>query len=167
MTLKELNEKLFSITDKYNSDKIFTDSLIDDIKALFSSVDEYRTDRAFRDELRKIFGGFDEEIVKKKNYSKDFAAKNLEVEDKSSIFYDKSVVFTGDLDGIKRDTAAEYVHSKGGAVKGSISSKTDIVVIGSIGPGPSKLQKIEELINEGINIRKISEDEFISISGLK
>lgn len=167
MTLKELNEKLFAITDNYNSNKMFTETLIEDIKDLFSSVDQYRSDRAFREELKKIFGGFDEETVKNKNYSKDFNTKNLEIEDTSSIFYNKSVVFTGDLDGIKRDAAAEYVHSKGGAIRSSISSKTDIVIIGSIDPGPSKLKKIEELISAGINIRKVFEDEFVSISGLK
>jgi NAD-dependent DNA ligase len=127
---------------------------------------EYEIDKEYREQMKTAFG-FDKSILENKKMSDEYKIKNLDIEDKSTIFYDKTVVFTGDLDGVKREVAAEYIHSKGGLVRGSISSKTDIVIIGSIKPGPEKLKKLEELIASGINIQKVSEVEFFKISRLK
>lgn len=188
MTQKELFEKLQNIIDLYGVAnailaieimyKSYTlglhakenEKLIlhikDKIIDLFISAEEYKFDREIRERMKSAFG-FDEKSVINKSYSKDFRVRKENVADTTSIFYDKVVVFTGDLDGIKRNIAAEYVHSKGGIVRGSISSKTDIVVIGSINPGPEKLRKLEDLITSGVTIMKINEKEFFNISGLK
>ena len=69
---------------------------------------------------------------------------------------DKTFVFTGSLDDLSRDQAAERVREKGGKVTSSISSKTDYVVAG-IDPG-SKYQKALQL---GIKI--LTEKEFIRL----
>jgi NAD-dependent DNA ligase len=133
---------------------------------LLLNAGEYKVDREFRDMLRSAFG-FDKSSVEHKKISEEYRNKNLEVEDKSTMFYNKTVVFTGDLTGIKREVAAEYIHSKGASVKSAVSSKTDIVVIGSINPGPEKLKKIEALIVSGANIQKMMEEDFLKITGLK
>lgn len=172
MTLKDLEERLFQIIDKYeitqNCDLHLSEEFIRDVEDLLKSGIQYRIDRKAREDARKEFNKiYYETLQEEQDKLKKFKIKNEEVEDTSSIFYDKSVVFTGDLNGVKREVAAEYIHSKGGILKDSISSKTDIVIIGSIAPGPSKLKKLEEFINAGKDIRKIDEEEFINISGLK
>lgn len=76
--------------------------------------------------------------------------------DSNSIFYGKTMVFTGTLSRISRNEAKEIVISKGANVGSAISSKTDIVVVGK-NPG-SKLKKANEF-----GIRIMSEEEFLSI----
>jgi DNA ligase (NAD+) len=54
-----------------------------------------------------------------------------------------SVVVTGSLEGWSRDGATEAVQGRGGKVTGSVSKKTDFVVVGD-NPG-SKADKAAEL----------------------
>jgi DNA polymerase III epsilon subunit-like protein len=72
-----------------------------------------------------------------------------------NILENKNIVFTGDT--LKsRVEMSELVIQYGGLVKGSVSKKTDIVVVGE-NPG-GKLSKAQEL---GIEI--LSEDEFLKL----
>ena len=65
---------------------------------------------------------------------------------------------------MQRSEAAELVRALGADINTSISKKTQIVVIGD-GAGPSKLRKIKELQDQGIDIRIIYEEEFLQILG--
>jgi len=65
-------------------------------------------------------------------------------------------VVTGSLESISRDEAKELIRKAGGAVSGSVSKKTDYVVVGA--SAGSKLKKAEEL-----NIKTLSETEFLSM----
>lgn len=56
-------------------------------------------------------------------------------------------VITGSLEGLSRNEAKEYIQSKGGKVTGTVSKKTDYVLVGE-NPG-TKLEKAQSL---GINI---------------
>ncbi|MFP3906277.1 MAG: NAD-dependent DNA ligase LigA [Acidimicrobiales bacterium] len=56
----------------------------------------------------------------------------------------RSIVVTGTLDGYTRDEAEQAITSRGGKSPGSVSKKTDAVVVGE-GPGASKLDKAVEL----------------------
>lgn len=85
---------------------------------------------------------------------------NLNVENQNNIFYNNKVVFTGDLKAISRQDAAARIQNMGADVNGSISKKTNIVVIGQ-GAGPSKMKMIDELKGQGYNIRILNEDEFL------
>lgn len=109
--------------------------------------------------------------IKNDRYSAGFSKKsldsgllkpNLEVENKNNLFYNKRVVFTGDLQSISRQEAASIIQNLGADINTAISKKTEIVVIGN-GAGPSKMKKIEELISQGCNIRLVYEKEFISL----
>ena len=51
-----------------------------------------------------------------------------------------TVVITGTLGSYSRDGAAEAVQARGGKVSGSVSKKTDFVVIGA-DPGAAKYDK--------------------------
>ena len=56
----------------------------------------------------------------------------------------KSVVVTGTVEGWSREAAEEAIKARGGKSPGSVSKKTDYVVVGE-GPGAAKLSKAEEL----------------------
>jgi DNA ligase (NAD+) len=79
---------------------------------------------------------------------------------KSDKFAGKSFVFTGGLANRSREEAGEIVQQHGGKVSGSVSKKTDYVVVGT-DPG-SKYDKAKEL---GVAI--LSEAEFEKLLGLK
>lgn len=68
-------------------------------------------------------------------------------------FVGKTFVFTGAMDTLSRDEAKELVRARGGKVSGSVSKKTNYVVVGA-DPG-SKAKKAADL---GVDI--LSEDEF-------
>jgi DNA ligase (NAD+) len=72
---------------------------------------------------------------------------------KSDKFAGKSFVFTGGLANRSREEAAELVQQHGGKISGSVSKKTDYVVVGT-DPG-SKYDKAKEL---GVAI--LTESEF-------
>tara|TARA_B100002003_G_C13668115_1_gene338593 strand:- start:237 stop:512 length:276 start_codon:yes stop_codon:yes gene_type:complete len=73
-----------------------------------------------------------------------------------SEFSGKTFVFTGSLEKFSREDARSMVEKLGARASGSVSSKTDFLIIG-IGAG-SKLKKAEEL-----NISIITEDEFLNM----
>ena len=79
---------------------------------------------------------------------------------KSQKLAGKSFVFTGGLANRSREEAGELVIQHGGKISGSLSKKTDYVVVGS-DPG-SKYDKAKEL---GVTI--LSETEFEKLLGLK
>jgi DNA ligase (NAD+) len=79
---------------------------------------------------------------------------------KSQKLAGKSFVFTGGLANRSREEAGEIVQQHGGKVSGSVSKKTDYVVVGT-DPG-SKYDKAKEL---GVTI--LSESEFEKLLALK
>jgi DNA ligase (NAD+) len=79
---------------------------------------------------------------------------------KSQKFAGKSFVFTGALERRSREEAGELVQQHGGKLSGSVSKKTDYVVVGA-DPG-SKYDKAKEL---GVTI--LTESEFEKLIGLK
>ncbi len=79
---------------------------------------------------------------------------------KSQKFAGKSFVFTGALEYRSREEAGELVLQHGGKLSGSVSKKTDYVVVGA-DPG-SKYDKAKEL---GVTI--LTESEFEKLVGTK
>jgi DNA ligase (NAD+) len=79
---------------------------------------------------------------------------------KSQKFAGKSFVFTGALEHRSREEAGELVQQHGGKLSGSVSKKTDYVVVGA-DPG-SKYDKAKEL---GVAI--LTESEFEKLIGVK
>jgi DNA ligase (NAD+) len=79
---------------------------------------------------------------------------------KSQRFAGKSFVFTGGLANRSREAAAELVQQHGGKISGSVSKKTDFVVVGT-DPG-SKYDKAKEL---GVSV--LTETEFEKLVAAK
>ena len=81
--------------------------------------------------------------------------KNLNVVEINDNFSGKTFVLTGSLEKVTREEAKSLIEKNGGNVSGSVSKKTDVVVVGD-SPG-SKYDKAKEL---GITIW--NEEEFLS-----
>ena len=73
-----------------------------------------------------------------------------------SIFTGKTVVITGTIEGLSRNEIKDIVEKKGGKVSGSVSKKTDYVIVGE--DAGSKYDKAIEL-----GIRIIGEEELKGI----
>lgn len=101
---------------------------------------------------KKKFAGFEK-------ISGNILKPDLDNADTSSPFYNKKVVFTGILNSISREQAAEIIKRMGADIDSGISKKTDFVIVGA-GAGPSKLKKIKEYNDSGSNIKLIYEAEF-------
>lgn len=76
-----------------------------------------------------------------------------EVKVEESIFTGKTVVITGTIEGLSRNEIKDIVERKGGKVAGSVSKKTDFVIVGE--DAGSKYDKALEL-----GIRIIEEEEL-------
>lgn len=85
---------------------------------------------------------------------------DLDIENTSSPFYSKKVVFTGVLQTLSRNEAAKIIKDLGADIDTGISKRTDFVIVGQ-GAGPSKLKKIEEYNSMGSTIEILNESEFI------
>jgi DNA ligase (NAD+) len=72
----------------------------------------------------------------------------------------QTFVLTGRLSSLSRDEAGDLIRSLGGTVSGSVSRKTDVVVVGE--DAGSKLKKASEL---GIKI--LDEEGFLRLVGRK
>lgn len=99
-----------------------------------------------------------------KDFDRTLLKPDLSIGDPTHPFYNKRLVFTGDLNSMPRSEAAERVRALGTDINTSISRKTQIVVMGK-GAGPSKLMKIEELKSQGVEIWVVQEEEFLKLIG--
>lgn len=94
------------------------------------------------------------------------------VGDVDSAVYDKSFLFTGTLESMKRKDAQARVEALGGRAPSSITAALDFLVIGdkdmekfNEGWRSSKLKKAEKFIGQGAPMRIIAESEFVGMLG--
>ena len=73
-------------------------------------------------------------------------------------FDGRTFVLTGRLASMSRDEAADIIREMGGTVTGSVSKKTDFVVVGE--DAGTKLRKATEL-----GLRVLDENEFLKLAG--
>lgn len=85
-----------------------------------------------------------------------------------SIFYGRSVVFTGALSAMVRSQAQQAIADVGGLIKGSVSKATDFLIVGQqdyrvVGEDgmSSKQERAISLIENGSELEIISEDDFL------
>lgn len=72
----------------------------------------------------------------------------------------KTFVLTGKLSSLSRDEAGDLIRARGGSVSGSVSKKTDFVVVGE--DAGSKFKKATEL-----GLQTLDEDQFLALVGRK
>jgi DNA polymerase III subunit epsilon len=87
---------------------------------------------------------------------------DLENSDPCSPFYNKKVVFTGVLNKISREEAAQKIRKMGADIDSGVIKKTDFIITGS-DPGMTKLRKAEKYNSEGSQIKLIGEEEFLKM----
>ncbi|MDW7670350.1 MAG: exonuclease domain-containing protein [Bacillota bacterium] len=87
--------------------------------------------------------------------------------DEDNLFYGKTVVFTGSLDGFSRADAAQLVVNMGGKVSNNVNRQTDFLILGeqdyarlTDGKTSSKMRKALDLAKSGHPIQMISERDF-------
>ena len=89
-------------------------------------------------------------------------------------FNDLKFVFTGELDYMGREEAEDVVKFQGGRVIGSVSKKTNYIVVGAEElrkyketglSATNKLKKAFELRDNGVDIEILNESEFIQMIG--
>jgi DNA ligase (NAD+) len=112
-----------------------------------ASIAEFFSEAANRQLVKKLYKAGVRPIAEKRQVKSDKLAG-------------KSFVFTGGLANRSREEAGEIVKQHGGKVSGSVSKKTDYVVVGT-DPG-SKFEKAKEL---GVTI--LSEAEFEKLLSIK
>lgn len=100
---------------------------------------------------------------------------NLKIADTSKLdpnhpLYGQTVVFTGRLESMIRDTAMQKVADLGGICAASVNEYTDLLVIGNKdherfkkGFKSSKLKKAERLIEDGNSIDFVTEKELLDL----
>jgi DNA polymerase-3 subunit epsilon len=80
------------------------------------------------------------------------------IEDFDFFIKGKNIVITGDFSKFpKRKVLESIIKEKGGAIQAGISSKTNIVIMGQA-PGPSKVEKLHQLIGKGVLISLVNEN---------
>jgi len=85
-----------------------------------------------------------------------------------SIFYGKSVVFTGALGSMPRSIAHQVIGNIGGIASDSVRKDTDFLVVGQqdyriVGDSgmSSKQRKAVDMVNKGSSIEILSEEDFL------
>ncbi len=88
--------------------------------------------------------------------------------DETHKFYSKVCVFTGNLQRMTREEAAQVVVNFGGKFGASVTKTTDFLVISNdtMNNFTEKRKKAERYIAQGSSIQIISEDDFYKIIGL-
>jgi len=84
------------------------------------------------------------------------------VKNTNTIFYDRTVVISGIFENFPlRNDLALFFKEHGAKVNSSISSKTDLFIIGS-DYGPKKMEEVEQLQKEGYDIKILNEDDLMN-----
>lgn len=100
-------------------------------------------------------------ILQHKQLKGDILQKDLSNADPNNPFFNKKVVITGVFD-VDRETIAKHLKSLGADINTAISRKTNFVIIGR-DAGPSKLDKIQALIESGYAIRQLGPNDVTQI----
>lgn len=140
------------------------------------SVDELKATHGIGESIAQaLVNGMKEHSHEIDELLKEIVVKDYNVTTTASsegnALYGKSVVFTGKMAHLDRKSAQELVKKLGGTTPGSISAKTDFLIIGDdgsslLGQGAksTKQKDAEKLINEGSSLKIISESEFLRLA---
>lgn len=111
----------------------------------------------------------DKGVAKSKRYNKfaekkisgNVLVKDLSKADPNNPFYDRKVVITGEFNQ-GRKFIADRLKEMGADINLTISKRTNFVLIGTES-GPAKIEKLDKLIHDGFNIRKLYQQDLDAI----
>lgn len=168
-TYKRTGKKLEELSPQFGFEKVkHHDALFDALVCamvylkLVKSINDIST-HVVKSNSSQTKSGYNYRIHSRiKSLSGEILKPDFENANPLSPFYKKIVVFTGELTSINRVEAAEIIKSMGAKVTSSLSSRTNYVVMGK-DPGPSKVRKIADLNENGLNIIVIDEKIFLNM----
>jgi len=136
--------KKFKDLDELKSADLVTLTNIEDVgEIVATSIIEYFKDEDNLNNIQKLM-----EVGVEINQPNEIT--------ENSVFTNKTVVLTGSLKNFTRPDLTKILMNKGANVTGSVSKKTDLVIVGT--DAGSKLDKAKQL-----NIRIVYEDELIKL----
>lgn len=91
----------------------------------------------------------------------DIFKKELSGADEKNPFYDRKVVITGTFNQ-DRKVLAKTIKAMGADIDSAITKNTQFVLIGNE-PGPVKMEKVDKLIHDGFNVKKLYQWDIDSI----
>lgn len=102
--------------------------------------------------------------LNKQKLSKDaFAPTDLDaVLNTDNQLYQKNVVISGKFFSIEREELASRLKDCGAEIKAGVSKKVDYIITGDE-PGWKKMERVDELIEEGYDILILDEDDILEI----
>jgi len=92
----------------------------------------------------------------------NICTKAKPVKKASNKLKDMVFIMTGSFEGLERNEFKNMVAEHGGKISSGITSKVNYVLVGD-GAGPSKLKKIDDLQKDGIDIKTITDKEFLKM----
>lgn len=165
--LPELHHhRLSDLADYYGIDKTGHHRALKDVEM---TLDVYNH---LVEEILNQYGSlenFKNELHKNSYDNFDYLKPQNENFDKNNIFYQKNIAITGNFVNIPRKEAVQKILNLGGYYVDKVTEETDYVVEGSKksrfqkNPKSVKQLQAEKLISEGVNIKILTEDEFMKI----
>lgn len=145
-TAKVLSEYYGDIDKLINTDKEELSSIPDVGEVIANSIVDYFSEDKNLDLINKL---------KENNVNIKYIGKEKNI---NELFLNKTFVLTGTLTKLTRNEAKELIEELGGKNTGSVSKKTDVVIVGD-SPG----SKYDDAIKLGITIW--NEEEFLKNGG--
>jgi DNA polymerase III subunit epsilon len=137
-------------------------------KAEVASKEEFPT------KLRTIVGKLFDGGYKPSETKRDYSTRQVTIvgdpskHNPDSIFYGRTVVFTGALSSMLRSQAQQYIADIGGINGNGVTKETDFLIVGQqdyrvVGEDgmSSKQEKAVKMIMKGASLEIISEDDFL------
>lgn len=119
-----------------------------------------------------LLKGLQAQVEKPRHFHNGFKVSDYQPKEEG-VFFGKTIVFTGALVTMTRDGAAAHASQFGFKVGSGVTKKTDYLVVGiqdlSTLAGhdkSSKQRKAEELIENGGNIKILTESDFVKMCGI-
>lgn len=165
--LPELSHhRLSDLADYYNIDKTGHHRALKDVEMTLEVYNH------LVEEILNQYGNIDnfKKQIYKNSYDNfsDLTPQTDKI-DKNNIFYDKNIAITGNFVNLPRKEAVQKILNLGGHYISKVTEETDYLIEGSKrsryqkNPKSTKQLQAEKLISEGVDIKILTEEEFLKI----
>lgn len=165
--LPELSHhRLSDLADYYNIDKTGHHRALKDVEMTLEVYNH------LVEEILNQYGNIDnfKKQIYKNSYDNfsDLTPQTDKI-DKNNIFYDKNIAITGNFVNFPRKDAVQKILNLGGHYISKVTEETDYLIEGSKrsryqkNPKSTKQLQAEKLISEGVDIKILTEEEFLKI----
>ena len=165
--LPELSHhRLSDLADYYNIDKTGHHRALKDVEMTLEVYNH------LVEEILNQYGNIDnfKKQIYKNSYDNfsDLTPQTDKI-DKNNLFYDKNIAITGNFVNLPRKEAVQKILNLGGHYISKVTEETDYLIEGSKrsryqkNPKSTKQLQAEKLISEGVDIKILTEEEFLKI----